>query len=109
MYILAGEPKYMNALQAIADGRSRTLEISIADIEAHSKKDVDLAAFIVDDCPRFEQFFYETAEELMPQPSSSSTACMILGFREILLYFSGVICCKGVSRVVVDAECFTGE
>ena len=66
----------MNALQAISDHRSDTLEVSLSDVKAYSKNEADLAAFIERDCPRFEQFFYESAEELMPPPSSASVACM---------------------------------
>jgi DNA replication licensing factor MCM7 len=67
------EKKYMNALQQISDGTSRVLEVSLEDVHAYSKKDLDLASQIVGDTQRFELFFYEACEKLIPPPSTRST------------------------------------
>ena len=76
------EKKYMSALQKIADGTSKALDVSLDDVRAFSKKDMDLATEIVKDTQRFETFFYEACEALMPTPSSRSTEASSFAMRE---------------------------
>lgn len=63
----------MSALQKISDGTRRVLEISLEDVHAFSKKDLDLSGQIIGDTQRFELFFYEACEKLIPAPSSRAT------------------------------------
>ena len=67
----------MKILQAIADGKSHLLEISLDDVKLYSKKDVDLASDIVGDTQRMEGFFYEACESLMPTPSNAESGASV--------------------------------
>jgi DNA replication licensing factor MCM7 len=81
-FCILDEKKYMHALQAIANGKSHVLEVSLDDVKAYSKKDVDISSEIVKDTQRFENFFYEACEVLMPNPSSNITDNVVFSQRE---------------------------
>jgi DNA replication licensing factor MCM7 len=72
----------MKTLQSIADGDSKVLEVSLDDVRAFSKKDMDLASEIMRDTQRFEAFFYEACESLMPTPSNRSVEASSFASRE---------------------------
>jgi DNA replication licensing factor MCM7 len=69
-------------LQKIADGECKILDVSLDDVKAFSKNNMDLASEITRDTQRFEAFFYEASEALMPTPSSRASDASSFATRE---------------------------
>jgi DNA replication licensing factor MCM7 len=79
---LVDEKRYMKNLQRIADGDLKVLEVSLDDLRAFSKKDMDLASEIMRDTQRYEAFFYEACEALMPTPTGRAVESSSFAIKE---------------------------
>jgi DNA replication licensing factor MCM7 len=58
------------------------LEVSLDDLKAFSKKDLDLASEVTQDTQRLESFFYDACEALMPSPSTDGGDASSLTFAQ---------------------------